>query len=89
MFCTFFFIAVPTAIVASLVLTKKGVGDLRQGLGMGAAGAISALAGAFIALHLPSEILRYIFAALLLIVATKTFIDGLRLKRKEPSPKRG
>jgi uncharacterized membrane protein YfcA len=81
-------VIVPTAIVAALVLTKKGVGNLRQGLGMGAAGAISALAGAVIALHLPSEILRYVFAALLLIVATKTFIDGLRLKRKEPLPKR-
>ena len=82
-------VIVPTAIVASLVLTKKGVGDLRQGLGMGAAGAIFALAGALIALHLPSQILRYIFAAVLLIVATKTFIDGLKLRRQQSSPKHG
>jgi uncharacterized membrane protein YfcA len=81
-------VIVPTAVVASVVLTKKGVGDLRQGLGMGAAGAISALAGAVIAIHLPSEILRYIFAALLLVVATKTFIDGLRLRRQQSSPNR-
>jgi uncharacterized membrane protein YfcA len=80
-------VILPTAIVASAVLTKKGVGDLRQGLGMGAAGAISALAGAVLALHLPSEILRYIFAVLLLFVAAKTCLDGLRLMRQGPSPK--
>ena len=78
-------VIVPTAIVASVVLTKKGVGDLRQGIAMGAIGAISALAGAVLALHLPSEILRYIFAGLLLLVAAKTLRDGLRIWRLDQS----
>jgi hypothetical protein len=70
-------VVLPTAIVASLTLWRKGVGDLPAALGMGVVGAFGAAVGALVALSLPSGALRIVFAAFLGLVGIRLFRDGL------------
>src|SRR5437763_1215158 len=65
-------VVLPTAIVASLELRRRGVGDLGVSLRFGVVGAIGAAAGALLALALPGSTLRVVFAVFLGLV-------GLRL----------
>jgi len=55
----------PTAAVGSVVLQRRGIGDLRRGLALGALGAVGGAAGARLALALPSGALRVLFALFL------------------------
>ncbi len=68
-------VVLPTAVVATVTLHRKGVGNVRVALAMGVCGAIGAGAGALLALALSSESLKLFFAALLAYT-------GLRLGRK-------
>jgi uncharacterized protein len=77
-------VIVPTALVASLTLRRAGVGDLGPALAMGAVGAIGGVAGALLALALPGEVLRMVFAVLLALVGTRLVRDAL--VTGEPSP---
>lgn len=67
-------VILPTAIAASLALRRRDVGDLPVALALGTVGAIGAVAGALLALALPADVLRLVFAVLLAIA-------GLRLVR--------
>jgi hypothetical protein len=70
-------VVLPTAIVASLTLWRKGVGDLPAALGMGVVGAVGAAAGALVALSLPGGALRAVFAVFLGLVGLRLVRDGL------------
>jgi uncharacterized protein len=70
-------VVLPTAIVASLTLWRKGVGDLPAALGMGVVGAVGAAVGALVALSLPGGALRTVFAVFLGLVGLRLVRDGL------------
>jgi uncharacterized membrane protein YfcA len=67
-------VILPTALAASIALRRRGVGDLPVALLIGLVGAVGAVAGALLALSLPADALRTVFAVLLAIA-------GLRLVR--------
>jgi uncharacterized protein len=70
-------VVLPTAIVASVVLQRKGVGDLKTALRFGVLGAAGGVVGALLALALPAHVLRLVFAAFLGIVAIRLVRDSL------------
>jgi uncharacterized membrane protein YfcA len=71
-------VILPTAIVGSLTLRRKGVGDLGLALRLGLVGAIGAFAGAKLALALPGSTLKLIFAVFVGLVGLKLAYDGWR-----------
>jgi len=71
-------VILPTAIVGSLTLRRKGVGNLGLALRFGLVGAIGAFAGAKLALALPGSTLKLIFAVFVGIVGLKLAYDGWR-----------
>jgi uncharacterized membrane protein YfcA len=70
-------VVLPTAIVASVTLQRRGVGDLPAALGMGVVGAIGGIAGALLALSLPGDVLRTVFAVFLGLVGARLIRDAL------------
>jgi uncharacterized protein len=70
-------VVLPTAIVASLTLHRRGVGDLPAALRIGAVGALGAIVGALLALWLPGDALRALFAVFLALVGARLVRDGL------------
>jgi uncharacterized membrane protein YfcA len=70
-------VVLATAIVASLALRRRGLGDLPVALGMGAVGAVGGAAGALLALWLPGEALRIVFAVFLALVGARLVRDGV------------
>jgi len=74
-------VVLPTAIVASLVLQRRGVGDLGVALRFGVVGAVGAAAGALLALALPGSSLRVVFALFLMLVGLRLVRDGLQTER--------
>ena len=70
-------VVLPTAIVASVTLHRKGVGDLPLALRFGALGAVGGILGALLARALPGHTLRIIFALFLAGVAVRLVRDGL------------
>jgi uncharacterized membrane protein YfcA len=70
-------VVLPTAIVASVTLQRRGVGDLPAALGMGAVGAIGGIAGALFALSLPGDVLKTVFAVFLALVGARLIRDAL------------
>jgi len=70
-------VVLPTAIVASLVLRRRGVGDLGLALRFGTLGAAGGIVGALLALALPGDVLRIVFAVFLALVAVRLVRDGL------------
>ena len=74
-------VVLPTAIVASLVLQRRGVGNLGVALRFGVVGALGAAAGALLALALPGSSLRVVFALFLMLVGLRLVRDGLQTER--------
>jgi len=74
-------VVLPTAIVASVVLQRRGVGDLGVALRFGVVGAVGAAAGALLALALPGSSLRVVFALFLMLVGLRLVRDGLHTER--------
>ena len=71
-------VVLPTAIVATWSLHRRGVGDLRVSLRMGIIGIAGSVAGTLLALSLPGQVLRICFAVLLVIVGVRLLRDALR-----------
>ncbi len=71
-------VILPTAIVGSLTLRRKGVGNLGLALRFGLVGAIGAFAGAKLALALPASTLKIVFSVFVGIVGLKLAYDGWR-----------
>ncbi|MGN6799560.1 MAG: TSUP family transporter [Gaiellaceae bacterium] len=76
-------VVLPTAVVASIVLRRRGVGDLGLALRFGTLGAIGSVLGALLALALPGHVLKLVFGGFLLLVSARLVRDGLR-----PEPNR-
>lgn len=74
-------VILPTAIVASLALRRRGVGDLGLALRFGVVGAVGGVLGALLALALPASTLRIVFAIFVGLVGLKLAYDGLRPER--------
>ncbi|WP_320668782.1 sulfite exporter TauE/SafE family protein [Patulibacter defluvii] len=74
-------VIIPTTLVATWSLRKKGVGDLGSGIRLGLVGAPAAALGALAAIHLPGQTLRIIFAVLMTIVAVRLIRDALKLPK--------
>jgi len=74
-------VVLPTAIVASFVLQRRGVGDLGVALRFGVVGAVGAAGGALLALALPGRSLRVVFALFLMLVGLRLVRDGLHTER--------
>ncbi len=53
---------VPTATIGVLATRRHGLGNLRQSAVLGVSGAVAAVGGALLALAIPSETLRVLFA---------------------------
>lgn len=75
-------VILPTAIVATAMLLRNGIGDLRTALHLGTAGAVGAAGGALFALALPAPTLRRLFALLLAIVGLRMIGDTIRRIRR-------
>ncbi len=73
-------VIVPTALVASRVLAKRGIGDITRALALGSVGALGAIGGVLLALALPEDTLRIVFAAFLAAVGVRLLRDGLRAR---------
>jgi uncharacterized protein len=69
-------VILPTAVAASLALRRRDVGDLPVALALGTVGAIGAVAGALLALALPADALRLVFAVLLAIAGLRLVHDA-------------
>ena len=74
-------VILPTAIAASLVLRRRGVGDLGLALRLGVFGAVGSVLGALLALALPGSTLRLVFAIFVGLVGLRLTRDGLRRSR--------
>jgi uncharacterized membrane protein YfcA len=70
-------VVLPTAIVASFFLHRKGIGDLKLSLRFGVLGAGGGVLGALLALALPGHVLRIMFAVFLALVAVRLVRDSL------------
>ncbi|HEY8646777.1 MAG TPA: sulfite exporter TauE/SafE family protein [Gaiellaceae bacterium] len=70
-------VVLPTAIVATIVLHRKGIGDPALAIRFGAIGAVGGIIGALLALALPGHLLRVIFAGFLAVVAVRLVRDGV------------
>jgi hypothetical protein len=77
-------VILPTAIVGSLVLRRRGVGDLGLALRFGAVGAVGSVLGALLALALPAVTLRFVFAVFVGVVGIRLARDGLRGEPSTP-----
>ena len=71
-------VVLPTAVVASLALRRRGVGDLGVALRFGVVGALGGVGGALVALALPASTLRVVFAAFLGLVGLRLVRDGIQ-----------
>jgi uncharacterized protein len=69
-------VILPTAVAASIALRRRGVGDLPVALMIGVVGAVGAVAGALLALSLPADVLRAVFAVLLAIAGLRLIRDA-------------
>jgi uncharacterized protein len=69
-------VILPTAVAASWALQRRDVGDLPVALGLGVVGAAGAVAGALLALSLPADVLRLLFAVLLGLIGLKLVRDA-------------
>lgn len=81
-------VILPTACVATWTLRRKGVGDAAAGLRIGVFGVAGAVVGALLALGLPGEVLRYAFAALLIVVGLRLLQDAWRIGFEERAHER-
>lgn len=68
----------PIALIGAIRQTKPGLTDWAMGLRLGAGSVVGATGGALLALSLPGEIIRWIFAVVLLVVAFRMVRSGLK-----------
>jgi hypothetical protein len=66
-------VIVPTAFVATYLHSKRGRVHWRTALLMGTGGIVGGVAGSILALRLPADLLRRLFAAVLVFVAIRMF----------------
>jgi uncharacterized protein len=69
-------VILPTAVAASVALRRRGLGDLPIALVIGMVGALGAVVGALLALSLPADVLRAVFAVLLAVAGLRLIRDA-------------
>jgi uncharacterized protein len=69
-------VILPTAVAASVALRRRGLGDLPIALVIGIVGALGAVVGALLALSLPADVLRAVFAVLLAVAGLRLIRDA-------------
>jgi uncharacterized membrane protein YfcA len=74
-------VILPTAIVATRRLHRAGIGAGPLSAKIGILGAAGGAVGAWLALSLPGDVLRYTFSALLVVVGMRLLIDARRPAR--------
>jgi uncharacterized protein len=72
------FVVLPTAIVGTVALQRKGVGDLGASTQLGLAGIVFGVAGAALAVALPGDVLRVIFGVFLGLIAIRLLVEARR-----------
>ncbi len=72
-------VVLPTAIVGSVVLHRRGIGQLGTALRFGLVGSAGGAAGALLALALPGATLQIVFAVFLGLVGLRLVRDAARL----------
>ena len=77
-------VILPTAVAGSLALRRRGVGDLGLALRFGVVGAVASVLGALLALALPADTLRLVFAVFVGVVGLRLARDGIRGERPAP-----
>jgi hypothetical protein len=77
-------VILPTAIAGSLVLRRRGVGNLGLALRFGVVGAVGSVLGALLALALPAGALRVVFAVFVGLVGLRLAWDGIRSEPDAP-----
>jgi uncharacterized membrane protein YfcA len=65
---------VPTATVGVLSARRHGLGDLRRSAMLGVGGAAASVLGALVALELPGDVLRDLFAAFIAILGLSMLV---------------
>ena len=70
-------VILPTAIAGSFALRRRGVGDLGLSLRFGVFGAAGSVLGALVALALPADTLRLVFAVFVGLLGLRLARDGL------------
>ncbi len=75
-------VILPTAIVGSLALRRRGVGNLGLALRFGVFGAAGSVLGALLALALPASTLKLVFAVFVGLVGLRLARDGFRTERE-------
>lgn len=70
-------VVLPTALAASVVLRKRGIGDLGVAIRVGIVGAVGGAAGALLALALSGTVLRVVFAVFLALVGIRLVYDAV------------
>jgi uncharacterized membrane protein YfcA len=68
----------PIALIGAIRQTKPGFTNWPMGLRIGAGSVLGAVVGALTALALPGEIVRWVFAVVLLLVALRMVRTGIR-----------
>jgi uncharacterized membrane protein YfcA len=74
-------VVLPTSIVATIVLARRGAVDVRRALSLGMMGAAGGIAGALVALALPADTLRRVFAVFMLVVAGRMLLRLWRTRK--------
>jgi uncharacterized membrane protein YfcA len=67
-------VVLPTSIVATITLARRGAVDVRRALSLGLMGAAGGVVGALVALALPADTLRRVFAVFMLLVAGRMLL---------------
>jgi uncharacterized membrane protein YfcA len=75
-------VIVPAAAAGTLTLRRRGAADLGASLRIGAFGAAGAVAGSLIALAVPSDSLRLVFAGAVGLTGARMLLDGWRSARR-------
>jgi uncharacterized membrane protein YfcA len=79
-------VVLPTSIVATIVLARRDAVDVGRALSLGIMGAGGGVVGALIALALPADTLRRVFAVFMLVVSARML---LRLWRTRETAAQG
>ncbi len=79
-------VMLPIALVGAYRQTKPGYTDWPMGLRLGVGAVVGAYAGARVALMLPGEFLRYLFAIMMILIGARMLWGALRRGRQVPAP---
>jgi uncharacterized membrane protein YfcA len=79
-------VILPTAILSSYLLRRKGIGDLETALKIGVCGMVGAVAGSELALARPARTLQIIFAVFMVLIGVQIIRRGLAMPKASRSP---